>query len=121
MENKIEVYKDSNGKLYENRKDYYINEYSIIKENQIKKFESFLNSIKEDPENYYKIIKGLYEYGKSSENNMSKQYKEKIDFIKEAKKYINNSNQDYNTNQEMNSNFNSSPGDDHGITAQDLI
>lgn len=119
MENKVEVYKDSKGKLHENRNEYYSAELKIMHENNIEVWEHWLEMVKSDPENFYKILKHLIElFKKETPEELEKHYQEKIDFIKEAKKIERETECDEPSSGE--SNWNASPGDWLGIYAQDL-
>jgi len=121
MERKIEVYKDSKGKLYEDRDKYYVAELEIIHQKNIELFEYWLDIVRLEPENYYKLLRTLLKSDKINDEIDEKKFNEHMNFIKEAKKIksemmMRNEYPDY----ESNSNWNSNPGDWLGISAQDL-
>ena len=119
MERKIEVYKDSNGKLHENRNDYYVAETKIMHKDNIEMWKHWSELVESDPEMFYKIMMNFTKIieSKTPEENQ-KSFEEKINFIKEAKKIINEISQHDRFFQ--NPNWNDSPGDWLGISAQDL-
>jgi len=121
MENKVEVYKDSKGKLHENRNEYYSAELKIMHEANIENWEHWLEMVKDDPENFYKIMMNFIKIieSKTPEENQ-KSFQEKIDFIKEAKRIENENEAESGEPFSGESNWNASPGDWLGIYAQDL-
>ena len=73
-----------------------------------------------DPENYYKILHHLIDVSKKqTDEEIEKTYKEHISFIEEAKRIKYSNEPDYDGD-EINANWNESPGSWLGISAQDL-
>ena len=119
-ENKVEVYKDSNGILYEKREDYLIAELDIMHKSQIETWEFFLERVKNNPTEHFKILAMLaskMENQTTEERN--KELKEHIEFVKEAQraKIKKECSTDLSTSQD---NWNKTPGSWLGISAQDL-
>lgn len=119
-ENKVEVYKDSNGKLHEKREDYLIAELDIMHKSQIETWEFFLERVKSDPTEHFKILASLAsrcDTQTSEERNKS--LKDYINFVKEAQ-YV-KIGKEYTPDDNIASdNWNESPGSWLGISAQDL-
>ena len=56
---KVEVFKDSNGNLFENERDYVLSEAKLQRENILEHWKRIGAAIKSKPENYFSFIKGI--------------------------------------------------------------
>lgn len=123
----IKAYKDSKGKLHENKEDYLVAEYKINKDKFIILHEQFLALVTAGPEYHYKILKdltnSLYSTLKKYNGSMDK-VNEEIDIrmknIIEAKNIINKRKYQFNDDSFSSDNWNESPGSWRGIDAQDI-
>ncbi len=114
---KIEVYEDSNKVLHRDEDSYITAESKILHEQFVQLHSVWLQAVKNDPTNHYKFLKYIKDLIEKTED-FEEQYKEKIDFFTKAKK-IRSKDYHYDSAYE-NSNWNDSPGEWRGISAQDL-
>lgn len=122
MERKVEVYKDSNGKLHEKREEYLIAELDIIHKSQIETWKFFLERVKSDPTEHFKILSSLAsKVDTQTKEEREASLKEHLNFIKEAKKAVLSKECGISMGEpRVTENWNESPGTWLGISAQDL-
>lgn len=99
--NKAEVYKDSKGKLFENEKEYILNEAEIRRTMILKQWEIFTDVIQNKPENYYLFMKRIADSiieGKTTKESLEKEYTEVMEIFKKEMKI---KTDDYNNSGEQ--------------------
>ena len=74
---KVEVFKDSKGNLFENEREYILSEAKIQRQIIINNWQRFSDTIKNKPETYYQLIKGIGDRiidTKTTKDDLQKQF-----------------------------------------------
>ena len=82
---KVEVYKDSKGKLFENEKEYILSEAKIQRTMILEQWKMFTDAIQNKPENYYLFMKRIADSiieGKTTKDSLEKEYADVMEIFK---------------------------------------
>jgi hypothetical protein len=86
---KVEVFKDGNGNLFENEKDYILSEAKIQREIILDTWNKMGDIIKNKPETYYQFIKNIGERiidNKTTKDDLQKQFDNVNEIFKKEQK-----------------------------------
>ena len=116
---KVEVYKDSKGNLHEKEDDYLLAELKIETDNAISLHERWLSFMEVDPTNHYLLLQYLAKLIKETPD-FDETLNERIELLQKAKEIRRKNIVKEGNSCSANSNWNDSPGEWLGISAQDL-
>lgn len=116
---KIEAYKDSKGKLHEKEEDYLLAELEIESESIVSLHERWLAFMEKDPTFHYQLLKHLINLAKE-DNLAEEKIDRRIEMLEKAKEIKRKNTIKNKDSYSANPNWNDSPGEWRGISAQDL-
>lgn len=119
-ENKIEVWKDKRGNLHESRDSYILAELEIFKDGQVRTFEMVKKIMKDNKLAFYTYLKKVVESAIENPESAKQEMLEIENMIKEAANIERRKPKASSDDSCSNPNWNDSPGEWLGISAQDM-